>query len=198
MNRPPKMPKVLGPLSSIIEVDGGRGFIVERQKNRFVLTVAHCLPHLPPCSLMSHGEERTYKHSLGVIGQHAKVWAQCLFADPVSDIAILGSPDYQTFFEQSDQWKTFIQALKPIPIRRPRLGETIYMLSLRGEFVSGVIHSVNEQFLNIESTGDLIQPGMSGSPILNEDGHAVSLCSVNDSQRECAALNLQDCLPFWF
>jgi len=89
-------------------------------------------------------------------------------------------------------------ALKRIPIRRPRLGETIYMLSLRGEFVSGVIHSVNEQFLNIESTGDLIQPGMSGSPILNEDGHAVSLCSVNDSQRECTALNLQNCLPFWF
>ena len=109
MNAPPKMPKVLGALSSIIEVDGGRGFIVERQKNRFVLTAAHCLPHLPPCSLMSHGEERTYKHLLGVIGQHAKVWAQCLFADPVSDIAILGSPDYQTFFEQSDQWKTFIQ-----------------------------------------------------------------------------------------
>ena len=78
MNRPPKMPKVLGALSSIIEVDGGRGFIVERQKNRFVLTAAHCLPHLPPCSLMSQGEERTYKHLLGVIGQHAKVWAQCL------------------------------------------------------------------------------------------------------------------------
>jgi hypothetical protein len=150
------------------------------------------------CGLMSYEEERTYKHLLGAIGQHAKIWAKCLFADPVSDIAILGGPDDQTFFEQSDQWETFIGVLKPIPIRRPRLGETIYMLSLRGELVSGVIRFGNEQVLKIESTGDVIQPGMSGSPILNEDGHAVSLCSVNDSQRECAALNLQNCLPFWF
>jgi len=42
---------------------------------------------------MSYTEERTYPNLLGPLGKtEPMVWAECLFGDPVADIAILGQP----------------------------------------------------------------------------------------------------------
>lgn len=40
--------KTTGLAQAVIRVGDGRGFMVERQRQRFVLTAAHCLPRLPP------------------------------------------------------------------------------------------------------------------------------------------------------
>ena len=50
---------------AVIKVGDGRGFVVERRRQRFVLTAAHCLPFLPPAHPMSYTEERTYAALLG-------------------------------------------------------------------------------------------------------------------------------------
>ncbi len=90
--------------ASIVKVGGGRGFIVEcraklppvRHLRRFVtrrlvITAAHCLGKLPPATAAAFFYERTYKSLLGHLdGSKKDIWAECLFADPVADIAVLG------------------------------------------------------------------------------------------------------------
>jgi hypothetical protein len=96
--RAPKNARAL--MTSIIRVGKGRGFVVEDAERfaRFgfrgdclVVTAAHCLPFFPPCHSCSYLHERTYKALLGPLGQKPTVWAECLFADPIGDIAVLGT-----------------------------------------------------------------------------------------------------------
>jgi hypothetical protein len=93
---------------SVIRVGAGRGFVIDRQSNKLVLTAAHCLPVFPPCNGASLAEERTYENLLGRIGEDAGVWAECLFADPIADVAILGPVDNQAL---PDRWDAYIDWL---------------------------------------------------------------------------------------
>jgi hypothetical protein len=91
--------------SSVITVGDGRGFVVsDSQANQLVITAAHCLPHFPPCHAMSDQSERTYQKLLAPLGEEPSVWAECMFADPIADIAVLGSPDNQELFDQADAY----------------------------------------------------------------------------------------------
>ncbi len=80
--------------SAIIAVGKGRGFIVENGRDkRYVITAAHCLPFFPPCMAASFSEERTYRDLLKPLAaRDRRVPAECLFADPVADVAVLGDP----------------------------------------------------------------------------------------------------------
>jgi hypothetical protein len=89
---------------AVLTVGDGRGFVVECEHQghpmRIVITPAHCLPRFPPCG----GEDQwdwTYKALLGPLGQKPTVWAECIFADPVGDIAVLYQPDSQELSEQA-------------------------------------------------------------------------------------------------
>jgi hypothetical protein len=94
-------------LSAVVRVsNGGRGFVVETsgrfgRRNRYVITAAHCLPRVPPRHGLSHTEERTYKKLLAPLGKKPSVWCECLFLDPIADIAVLGGPDNQELSEQA-------------------------------------------------------------------------------------------------
>ena len=101
---------------AVIRVGDGRGFVVERRRQRFVLTAAHCLPKLPPAHPMSHTKERTYQALLGPLGAEPTVWAECLFADPVADIAILSGPDNQALFDQAEAYEEFLDDKVPLAI----------------------------------------------------------------------------------
>ena len=87
---------------AVIQCGEGRGFVVETANRRIVVTAAHCLPQFPPCASFSGPEERTYPQLLGLIGEAPTVWAECLFVDPIGDIALLGTPDNQSLPEQAD------------------------------------------------------------------------------------------------
>jgi putative ABC transport system substrate-binding protein len=54
--------------AAVIRVGDGRGFVVEGERERFVITAAHCLPHLPPCHPAAYEEELTYQALLGPLG----------------------------------------------------------------------------------------------------------------------------------
>ena len=77
--------------------EGGRGFVVELESGMVVITAAHCLPSLPPPHPFSHTEERTYANFIGPLGTEPTVWAECLFVDPVADIAVLAHPTTRLF-----------------------------------------------------------------------------------------------------
>src|SRR4029450_8827952 len=81
---------------AIIKVGEGRGFLVGQSQWVYrVVTAAHCLPHLPPAHPASFTGERTYANLLGPLEGPRTVSAECVFVDPVSDIAVLSEPDSQ-------------------------------------------------------------------------------------------------------
>ncbi|MGB9504874.1 MAG: hypothetical protein WBQ91_01695, partial [Candidatus Acidiferrum sp.] len=127
---------------SVITVDKGRGFIIEhrtlfdfgngfkRLRRKLVVTASHCLPHPPKMPCYS-SQEATYANLLAPLGEEPSVWAECLFFDPVSDLAILGEPDNQELGEESDAYEGLVDGRKPFTIAAPETGEG-YMLALDG------------------------------------------------------------------
>src|ERR1700676_1265757 len=114
----------------VVKVGEGRGFIISYRANvpqppkelpelkgfqapkfiedRLVVTAAHCLPEWPPPCSASYRQERT-SQLLGRLGNSANdVWAECLFADPVADIAVLGCPDDQAFGDEADAYHSLV------------------------------------------------------------------------------------------
>jgi hypothetical protein len=186
----------------ILRVGDGRGFVVTTAgMDRIVVTAAHCLPHLPPPHLWSEGyaEERTYAAILGPLGGETGVWAECLFADPVLDIAVLGSPDGQD--EKAEAYKALVAGAWPfritdapkeetrhkqlhghgvvneIWVNVPKPGRgTALVLSLVGAWIKCTV-ARRGAWLQIEDDG-IIKSGMSGSPIISPAGHAIGALST--------------------
>lgn len=102
--------------------ESGRGFVVAGERGRFVITAAHCLPCLPPSDLGlgSDSDDRTYVKLLGRLGGLCDVWAECLYADPVYDLAALGSPAHQAFGDQAEAYEALVKSV-PLTITDLRL-----------------------------------------------------------------------------
>lgn len=178
--------------NSVITVDKGRGFIIEHHtlfdfgngfkdlRRKLVVTASHCLPHPPvmPCYLY---QETTYPNLLAPLGEEPSVWADCLFFDPVSDLAILGEPDNQELGEESDAYARLVDGRKPFTIAAPETGEG-YMLALDGVSWQPTPLKVH---VNIWGTGlstGATLAGQSGSPIVDAKGRAVALVSIGSEQ----------------
>jgi hypothetical protein len=116
--------------ASVITVNAGRGFVVQYTFDRLVVTAAHCLPWLPPCGGALDLGDLTYRAVLAPLGSQPTVWAECLFADPVADVAVLGSPDDQEFFKEAQAYEELVKSVTPIAIAvAPSEGEA-WLLSL--------------------------------------------------------------------
>lgn len=185
---------------SVLNVGYGRGFVIEHRfeqppfegkrifaDRRLVVTAAHCLPHLPPRHAGSFWPGRTYRDLLGPLDGDANVWAECLFVDPVADVAVLGEPDDQEIGAAielpddntpNDAYHNLTD--EPIPFRIGRIAQQGWewegwarLLGLDGEWVR-VKASLHGRRLWIEGTPHN-QPGISGSPILGDDGSAIGV-----------------------
>jgi hypothetical protein len=204
-------PKHSEATQAIVAVSNGRGFIVQHEHNRLVITAAHCLPYLPPCHGLSYTEERTYQRLLGPLGQEPSVWAECLFADPVADIAVLGEPDRQELSDECDAYRALTEAAAPLPIANvsggpswrldgdkvvavPELVHQVWMLSLDGDWFSGeVLHYGGP--LVLKGAAQDIVGGMSGSPILNDEGAAIGVVCLGENMSPHPRLAAH--LPGW-
>jgi hypothetical protein len=107
--------------SAVMTVGHGRDFIVQA-RDRLVVTAAHCIEG--PALLMGSGACRRVirvdrPSQSGRHGTYA-IWATCLFVDPISDIAVLGPPDGQVLFEQSDNYENLVDAAEPLRIAEAR------------------------------------------------------------------------------
>jgi hypothetical protein len=159
---------------AVITVGEGRGFVVEGARQRLVITAAHCLPHFPPCAAFSHLEERTYQDLLAPLGGPPKVWAECLFADPIGEPLVIADA--------------------------PQKGAG-WMLSLDGQwFKCDLMHQDSRVW--IIGAARNIEGGMSGSPIVNDDCSAIGVVcagSGTDGERWPSGPNarLVHNLPGW-
>jgi hypothetical protein len=193
---------------AVVRVGDGRGFVVEHRNQlghvgRLVLTAAHCLPTLPPAHPFAFTEEQTYRALLGPLGREPTVWAECLFADPVADIAALGQPDNQALSDQAHAYDALVWDVTPFRVAdAPRQGSELLkspygdkfcrtikvptpgrgpalVLSLAGKWVECTVTRPSSEWLTVDQ-GELVEGGMSGSPILSPIGQAISLMSTGE------------------
>ena len=106
--------------SIVLKVGEGRGFVVAPKwslsREQYVITAAHCLPSFPPRISFSYPWERIYRKLLSPIGRRRSVSAECVFVDPVADIAVLGSPDNQQFDEEANAYEQLLETMKPLAV----------------------------------------------------------------------------------
>ncbi len=182
----------------VVKVGGGRGFIVVHRvkvpplkvrlkptrlkfvsvlEHRLVVTAAHCLPHLPPAHASSFYSDRTYGGLLASLDDSkTNVWAECLFADPVADIAVLGCPDQQQLYEEASAYDSLTEGVSFLRIGKPKRGLG-WVLSLDGHWIRSrldIFSGLSGVILAIDPT----EAGMSGSPILNDAGQAIGAISI--------------------
>ena len=178
-------------LAGVVTVGTGRGFVVEGRgvwDRRYIITAAHCLPErpdgqkLPPPHGASYLTDRTYANLLAPLGEQPSVWCECLFVDPIADIAVLGAPDYEALSHEADAYEALVGAATPLTVAEPSsqpIDEDVascpaFLLSLDNQwFACKVDHSPNGM-LNVD-TARSIAAGMSGSPIIAEDGTAIGV-----------------------
>ena len=163
--------------SAILHVQTARGFLVESQYGPIVVTAAHCLPRLP-APLAMH--DATYPALLGPLGDAPPtVSAECLFADPVADLAVLMSPDPQELFQEADAYDALMESLIPLSVRAAKPGAA-WVLGLDRQWFRCDVQSASSPFappapLWMKPSGPIVG-GMSGSPII-QGGAAIGLVS---------------------
>jgi Trypsin-like peptidase domain len=201
--------------AAILKVDGGRGFVVQGRRGRLVITAGHCLqrggePYIAPCHGASRIDERTYPNLLGPLGGECTISTECLFVDPIADIAVLGPPDGQELYEEAEAYEALVEEVEPLPIGEPawKEGEVYeipggerhvlfnhapaWLLSLDGRWLRCTVRR-NRVMLWIEDGAEQIESGMSGSPILADDGSAIGVVCLSKG----ANPYLADNLPGW-
>lgn len=220
MNRQPTdlLEKANSLTASVVRVGDGRGFVVERRRERLILTAAHCLPLdeagnliMPPPHPGACLEDKTYQSLLGLLGAQPTVWAECLFVNPVADLALLGSPDNQDLAREAETYEKFVGRLEPLPIadavkmgrelvKVPNFPDftidtpgrsTARVLSLAGEWMDCTVLRRGTWLALEDET--LAESGMSGSPIVSTDGRAIGVVSTGGMNPV-----LRDNLPAWF
>jgi hypothetical protein len=159
---------------SIIKVGDGRGFVIDGEADQLIITAAHCLPFFPPCISFSDLHERTYQKLLAPIGEEPIVWTECLFVDPISDIAILGPPDSQELSNRWEQYNELVDSLDPISVADAPEDTPAWLLSLDKQWRQCMVRHVGGPLWFYDAK-DGIHPGMSGSPVLLGDGSAIGV-----------------------
>ena len=183
---------------AILTVGAGRGFIVQPRlglwpESRLVITAAHCLPHLPATFRV---DQRTYPRLLGALGQsRPSIWAECLFVDPVTDVAVLGAPDDTNPRDEWLAYRDLIDARPALPISKLIGSRLAWLFGRNGEWERCAASSspLENHVLIQHAATEGTEPGTSGSPIILANGHAVGIISTGQHLNP----RLSDCLPGW-
>ncbi len=160
---------------SIVTVGNGRGFLMETGRIPVVITAAHCLPHLPAINPASLFSESHYPNLLGPLGAPPTIAAECLFVDPIADLAVLGAPNQELLTEDMD-YEELIENRPRLSLEYVTEGNRGWLLTLDGNWqgcTAEVVPRGDRMFID----GVPIAGTMGGSPILNANGNAVGVVS---------------------
>ena len=197
-------PRVAAATESIIGVGGGRGFLLGDGLRSYVVTAAHCLTQtlhgtklpLPrPDALPS---ERTYPNLFGPLDEPATISAECLFVDPIADLAVLGAPMIGD--EESDAFGEFMEERDTLRLGTIELKQSVvaWLLTLDGEWRRCTCEAMFDG-RTLRMCDASIEEGMSGSPILADDGTAIGVVCMQWPDDIRAGLQpwLAKCFPGW-
>ncbi|MGH8592345.1 MAG: trypsin-like peptidase domain-containing protein [Gammaproteobacteria bacterium] len=191
-----------------VGIDGGRGFVVQGQyEERYVITAAHCLGDVPDHVLKVEDE----LVGIGPLAEPDKhISASVYVWDVARDLAVLGCPDDQTFFDEADAYQAFVGGCVAldvdleVPPYPPDCGLPFVMYTSDNLWVEGVASTVGMYMTGIV-LGIGIPGGTSGSPIFRaDDGAAFGLVTTGQLTEggelepvETAQIHLGDNLPGW-
>jgi hypothetical protein len=161
---------------AIIKVGDGRGFILATAKSPVIVTAAHCLPHVPEVGSFLSAHERTYPNLIGPLAApQPGICAECLFVDPVADIAVLGGPDGQELYDEANAYEEFVEAASTLKGGTMAPGRAEAWLFTLGSLWVRCIVLHRGGPLWISDAAEPIEGGMSGSPILDDAGAAIGI-----------------------
>jgi hypothetical protein len=187
---------------AVVTVGRACGFVLEGERWPLVVTAAHCLPAFPPAASVSYAKERTYPALLSVLGEPPSIMTECLFVDPVADIAVLGPPDNQVWWDEAEAFQCFVAEVTPLAISDAPESSRAWLLSPDGQwFPSEAWQNGGSLWISHAALG--ILGGMSGSPILNDDGRAIGVVVASGGTPDAThtdggpSPNLTQHLPGW-
>jgi hypothetical protein len=178
---------------------GGRGVLV----GEVILTAAHCSRWTSDSSMIVGDTPiEVIKTRRG-----DRIRVTPLAVEPVSDIAVLGCLDNQSWPDQARAFHDYCNAATPLRLAKGgmRFGKpvSIRVLNANGKWTSGKAESfgADSPFLWVDTEAE-IKNGASGGPILNERGELVAIvsnCSIPYSGMECTGHNPRPlkALPRW-
>jgi hypothetical protein len=102
---------------------------------------------------------------LSRIGEDAGVWAECLFADPIADVAILGPVDNQALPDRWDAYIDWLGGIDGLPIGDAHSDTSkAWVMALDQSWATCSAQCV----VRLWTDGVTIDAGMSGSPIVRD------------------------------
>ena len=133
----------------------------------------------------------TFPHIFGLVGETPTVSGELCVYGLTEDIAAFGEPSID-IEEEYERYINFTDAAALAIGNPPKLGTeaAAFVLSLDGEWKRCTARH-DGRFLYLTGPRGFIETGMSGSPILDENGAAIGLVSTGDGP------SLIDCLPPW-
>lgn len=185
---------------TLVTVGHGRGFLVKARCGVAVVTAAHCLPNVPQADPHPDSTERICRGKLlSQLGKKPTVHAECLFADPVGDIAVLRDLQGYQFTRQADAYRRLVGDRRTLRIGRATSEPgPAWLLSLSRQWTHCTVTLNgwgNGLFLN-DTTKDATWMGTSGSPVVTADGHALGIVSLGRGEFSYNPA-LAGCLPSW-
>jgi hypothetical protein len=162
---------------AIVVVAHGRGFVVDGPDGRLVVTAAHCLPHLPNCANTSFSALSTYSNLLAPLRGGPCVGAECLFVDPIADLAVLGPVDGEGLEAEVRDYSALMRSVGALRVGRVQ-GDTSAWFMLRdgGWFQCGVRYAGRGP-LWVRDAAAALQGSMPGSPIITDAGLAIGIAA---------------------
>jgi hypothetical protein len=179
--------------------NGGRGFVVNAGDDRYIITAAHCVPPegIPTPHLSNSVPDLTFPNIIGALGGRQTIWGELCVYSLADDIAAFRAPDGQALYDECGRYEKFTDTATLIgrapKARTPQdIGTPAYMLSLNGRWQRCAVHNSGRFLFLPERDSARVKGGMSGSPILDENGAAIGLFSTSDG-----GPGLSACLPPW-
>ena len=172
--------------AGVVRVGQRRGFVIDINDQCYVLTAAHCLPRFPS---PNGGWGSIFKDLLGPLDcKRPTTWAECIFVDPIADIAVLTKPDSQAIYGQADAYDELMDSTEPFVLGPFEARSNVHMLGLDDEtLITGEAERCGTTLLVANCDG-YVRDGMSGSPIVTPEGVAVSLISFFGGETDVESL----------
>lgn len=161
-------------------------------------TLSAVLPTMPQ-GRRTFMNELIYQTPLSPLGSQLSVWAECLFADPIADIAVLGSPDNQELSNEADAYEALVEFGTALRIAdSPEEGRG-WMLSLENKWFDCTVRYMKrvDGDLIVSDADQPVALGMSGSPIISDEGAAIGIVCLGSNQVGCKNPRLVRDLPGW-